>query len=135
MPISSQRCAELLSGLDFLLGTWSVTGRVHGAPATGTATARRILDGGWVEYREILDGYEDLCLYGVDAVSGDRVVHHFTGDGRVDIHPVLPLAAGGFHWVPVGGGPVVRLVPEPGGWRCEVGRFDATDLDVVLRYR
>ncbi|MCP4809957.1 MAG: DUF1579 domain-containing protein [Proteobacteria bacterium] len=135
MPISSQRAAELLSDLAFLVGEWRITGTVHGAPVEGTATARLVLDGTWLEYREVIDGYEDLCLYGVDRETGDRVVHHFTSEGLVDVHVVLPLDGGGFHWVPVGLGPIVRVQPDDAGWTCSVGRFESAELDVELTYR
>lgn len=129
MPISSERAAELLSDLAFLVGAFELSGHVHGEPCNGTVLGRWILEGTWIEVREVIDGYEDLCLYGVDRQTGDRIVHHF-GRGRVDVHVVLPRDDGGFHWVPAGLGPVVRLIPGHGGWACEVGRFEAQDLDV-----
>lgn len=130
MPISSERAAELLSDLSFLVGSFSIQGHVHGERCSGTVTGRWILERTWIEVREVVDGYEDLCLYGVDRQTGDRIVHHF-GEGQVDVHVVLPRDDGGFHWVPAGLGPVVRLIPRGDGWVCEVGRFDAPDLDVA----
>lgn len=122
---------DALQALSFLLGEWSVRGRVHDAEVSGTAAARSILDGAWIEYTERIDGYSDLCLYGVDD-AGDLVVHHFTSEGLAEAHAVLPLDGGGFHWVPKGLGPVVRLLPDDDGFRCQVGQFESDALDVEL---
>ncbi|HJN76326.1 MAG TPA: hypothetical protein QGF58_20525 [Myxococcota bacterium] len=125
---------EKLEALSFMLGEWVVTGVVHLSPVRGEARVRAILDGAWIEYTEVIDGYSDLCLYGVGE-DGDLVVHHFTSEGIADVHAVLPREGGGFHWVPSGLGPVVRLVPDEEGFRCEVGRFEAGALDVRLVFR
>lgn len=125
---------EKLDALSFLLGDWVVAGTVHGEPVEGTARVRPVLGGAWLLYSEHIGGYEDLCLYGVGE-QGDLVVHHFTSEGLGAVHTVLPREDGGFHWVPAGLGPVVRLLPGEPGFRIEVGRFDADDLDVTLSFR
>lgn len=126
---------DKLAALAPMLGEWSVRGTVHGEPVSGTASARPVLGGAWIEYAEVIDGYEDLCLYGVGE-EGDLVVHHFTSEGHAASHTVLPRDGGGLHWVPAKGmGAFVRLIWEDEGFRTEVGRFEADELDVVLTFR
>jgi len=121
-----------LEQLAFMLGSWRVEGSMHGQPASGSAQAERALGGSAIIYRELLEDYEDLCVYRLDDAK-ELEVHHFSKDG-VFRHAVHSMDDGrGFHWVPnTVFGPIVRLFPTPEGFRIEVAHRDASLPEVVL---
>ena len=122
-----------LDTLTFMQGSWRIQGHMHGQAVQGAATVERVAAG--LLYREVVDGYEDLCIYRVDP-HGELEVHHFSEDG-VFRHAVHRMDdSSGFHWVPMSvHGPVVRVLPQADGFRIEVAHRDAPTPDVVLEFR
>ncbi|GEM_PF-2065962 len=128
------RARTALDVLDFLVGTFRVSGEAHGEPFTGTATGRRILGGTWLEARERTGDHEELCLYRLEPGIEQVVVEQLTSPGWRVRYGVLPLQGGGVHWVPAQLGPRVRLVPCAGGYTAEVTFPGDTAPAVVARY-
>ncbi len=124
-----------LDQLAFILGSWRVEGHMHGTLIRGSAQAERVLGGQAILYRELVDGYEDLCLYRLDAV-GELEVHHFSEDGA-HRHAVHAMDDGsGLHWVPhTVHGPVVRLLRQADGFQIQVAHRDQPEPDVQLSFR
>lgn len=122
-----------LDHLAFMVGSWQIQGHLQGRPITGRATVER--SGVGLLYREVIDGYEDLCLYRVDA-HGELEVHHFSEDGAFR-HAVHVMDDGrGVHWVPNSPlGPVVRALPLPEGFLIEVSHRDSDGPEVSLQFR
>ncbi len=129
-----------LAALGFLVGRWIGEGEEGGTPLTSEAEGRWILDGTWLQVREILrDGegrsvHEDLTLYRFDPEEGHvRVVHCLPGGWKRE-WPVL-LCEGRLHWVLGPAGPHVVLEPGEDGWCSRVVQPGTEAPPVTIRYR
>lgn len=130
-----------LAVLDWMIGRWTVAGRVDGQEVHGAAVVRRAVEGSVLEAREQmvrLDGtldYEDMALYLWDAAALGIYALHISAPGAIARYAVLPLdGRPGVHWMAADLSARVVLTPDGEGWRSEVWQGTAETPISALRY-
>jgi hypothetical protein len=142
--MTAHEAEAALARLDFILGEWRSEGRLHETPVTGICSARRALNGAFVEVHEqvySLSGeleYEDLCVYAYNEQHHELEVHQFTAPSSHAAFLALALESGpGVRWAPrTTIAPMVRLQPHPSGkgFVEEVWHPESPTADVYLRF-
>ena len=99
-----------LEPLHFLLGRWAGVGVCHGDSVRGELEVAGILDGSWIQAREVLvndDGAEvhaDVTFYRFDVEGESLQALQLFEHGHMMVQPV-EIMEGGFRWVTGPGGP------------------------------
>lgn len=98
------------------LGEWAGQGTAHGEPVSARMMARALLDGSFVEVRELGDAHEDRCFYRFEPEDGSLRVLHLLPGATVREYP-LERTPEGLVWVTPPGEPAVE-------WRFFADRLE-----------
>jgi hypothetical protein len=98
------------------VGEWAGEGVAHGEPIAARMMARPLLDGSFVEVRELGDGHEDRCFYRFEPEDGTLRVLHLLPGATMREYPV-ERTADGLVWITPPSEPAVE-------WRFYADRLE-----------
>jgi hypothetical protein len=116
------------------VGEWVGEGVAHGEPTVGRLMARPLLDGSFVEVRELGDDHEDRCFYRFEPEDGSLRVVHLLPGATMREYPV-ERTPDGLVWITPPGEPAVEWRFTAGCLECDVTWPGAAGPEVRMVWR
>ncbi len=129
-----ERTVREAGAFQAFVGEWTGEGVAHGEPTSARMMARPLLDGSFVEVRELGDDHEDRCFYRFEIEDGSLRVMHLLPGATVREYPV-ELTPEGLVWVTSPLEPSVEWRFFADRLECDVLWPGASEPDVRMVWR